>query len=285
MDAVIAKKSDVHAHAAPRHRVVLVSESSCCLLEHFFVMFKTQFPAGTFAIESAPFATTRDKVLSVLDAIKEGIVCYWFGNVDLKALFLTECERRKLPAWDIFGPTLEFLQAATGTRANWSASALHATNSEYHNRMLALEFSLQHDDSRRIETLAEAEIVIAGVSRVSKSPNALYLAYRGFKVANVTIVPEQGLPPELACHEQQNVVALTIEARRLAEIRARRFREWNMGEMDYWDPREVSREVQAARRLYDERGWPVIDVTHRAVEETSALILKALGLRLKVFEN
>ncbi|MBI4880184.1 MAG: kinase/pyrophosphorylase [Planctomycetes bacterium] len=285
MDAMTAARRSASAAAASRHRVYLVSESSCCLLEHFFVMFKTQFPAATFAVESAPFTTTKDKILSVLEGIKEGLVCYWFGNVDLKALFLTECERRKLPAWDIFGPTLEFLQAATGTRANWSASALHATNSEYYSRMLALEFSLQHDDSRRIETLSEAEIVIAGVSRVSKSPNALYLAYRGFKVANVTIVPEQGLPPELERHEKQNVVVLTVEARRLAESRARRFREWNMGEMNYWDPREVSREVQAARRLYDERSWPVIDVTERAVEETGALILKALGLRLKVFEN
>ena len=107
----------------------------------------------------------------------------------------------------------------------------------------------------------------------------LFLAYRGFKVANISMVPSAGLPPELEKHRSQNVVAFTVEPQKLAEIRKRRFADWKIEESPYEDLQSVVREVQEAERIYGEKGWPVINTTGLAVEETSTLCLSALRLK------
>lgn len=268
-----------------KYLLYLISDSSGNLLEHFFNAILTQFPREQFEIRTIPFVKDRKGLCAELDPRRPGVVFHAVVSAELKSAVAEECQKRKLPAWDVTGPTVDYLEKTTGIRMAAVPAPLHSTSDiAYRGRVEALEFALQHDDNRRIDELGKADIILVGLSRVSKSPNALFLAYRGFRVANVSFVPSQGLPEPLARHTRKNVVALTLQPKQLAEIRKRRFHEWQVELFEYQDLPAVIREVMEAEKIYKERGWPVIDTTYLAVEETSALILTKLKLKPKFFE-
>lgn len=270
---------------AKKFFLYLISDSSGNLLEHFFGAILTQFEKEKFDIQTFPFVDSESKLKNTLKNVKRGIVFHALVSPQLKTLIFKECERKKIPSWDATGPTVEFLEKTTGISAAKIPLPVHSTSDVgYRGRVEALEFALQHDDNRRIDELEKADIILAGISRVSKSPNALFLAYRGFRVANVSIVPSQGLPEPLARHKRKNVVALTLQPRRLAEIRERRFHEWKLASFEYEELESVIHEVMKAEKIYKEKGWPVIDTTDLAVEETSALVLAKLNLKPKILE-
>lgn len=268
-----------------KFRIFLLSDSSGNLLEHLFNAVLTQFHREQFEVKTLPFIKDKEQLEKATKQIHGGIVFHAFVSGDLKKQITGECEKRKIPVWDVTGSTVEFLEKTTGTRAASDPHLLHSTSdAAYRGRVEALEFALQHDDNRRIDELEKADIILVGVSRVSKSPNALFLAYRGFRVANISIVPSQGLPEPLARHTRKNVVALTLQPKQLAEIRKRRFEKWKLESFDYEELQSVVREVMDAEKIYRQKGWPVIDTTELAVEETSALVLAQLQLKPKVFE-
>lgn len=260
----------------------LISDASGNLLEHFFKAVLTQFPKSKFQTETLPFIRNSQELHKALDLVSSGIVFHAFSSQEMKTAAQQECESRKLPCWDVTGPTVLFLEKASGVKSSKTPKPIHPVDDEYRNRMRAVEFTMQHDDSRRIETIDQAEIILVGISRVSKSPTSLFLAYRGFRVANISIVPEQGLPEELEKYSGKNVVALTIQPKKLAEIRGRRFKDWHVDNLPYQDLQEVIREVVEAEKIYKKKGWPVIDTTDLAVEETSAHILQEIHLKPKV---
>lgn len=268
-----------------RHSVHLFSDSSGNLIEHLIGAVLTQFPEKAFGIVTHPFMNTESLLRRTVSRIDKGIVCHALVDPKLKALITVECARRQLRCADVTGPTVQFLEAATGLRAALVPKPVHVLDARYMGRMAALEFAMQHDDNRRLERLGDAEVVLVGVSRVSKSPNAIFLAYRGYRVANVALVPSEGLPSPLKRHRRRNVVALTMQPRRLAEIRRERFAGWDLGDFAYADMQAVIHEVRDAATIYEKRRWPVIDTTNRAIEETSTLILKALNLRSRIMRD
>jgi len=142
-----------------------------------------------------------------------------------------------------------------------------------------MEFTLEHDDSLGLSTLGETDVVIVGVSRVSKSPTALYLGSRGYKVANVSISPQAGFPKVLAKISKKKIVAFTTQPKRLHEIRVERARRMGAAGTDYDDLDKIIEEVMAAEAEYRARGYPIIDVTNLTIEQTAAWILDALKLR------
>ena len=139
---------------------------------------------------------------------------------------------------------------------------------------------MEHDDGLGLGTLRDADVVIVGVSRVSKSPTSLYLASRGFKVANVSIAPETGFPKELARISKKKIVAFTTQPKRLHEIRTERAKRMGSEGTSYHDLSGVIAEVMAAEAEYRKRGYAMIDVTHLTIEQTAAQIVEALGLRV-----
>ncbi len=270
--------------AQKKIRLCLISDSSGNLLEHFFNAVLTQFPRHAFTVQTFPFVKNEKVLCETVQKIRHGRVFHGLISHKLKAVAARECRKRGISCWDVTGPTVDFIEKVTGLKSSRVPKPLHALDAGYLSRIAALEFTMQHDDSRSVEDLERAQIILVGVSRVSKSPNALFLAYRGFRVANISIVPSQGLPLLLEEHTRKNVVALTLQPRRLKEIRDRRFADWNLAEMNYNDRQNVIREVMEAEAIYKSKGWPVIDTTELAVEETSAMILSELHLRPKVFE-
>jgi hypothetical protein len=151
----------------------------------------------------------------------------------------------------------------------------------YFARVDAIQFTIAHDDGIGWENWEEADIILAGVSRTSKTPTSIYLANRGFKVANIPLVPESPPPPKLFTLEHPLVVGLTTSSDRLIQIRRNRLLSLNQApETDYVDLEAVNAELAFARRMFADNGWPVIDVTRRSIEETAYAIVKLCNQRI-----
>jgi regulator of PEP synthase PpsR (kinase-PPPase family) len=157
----------------------------------------------------------------------------------------------------------------------------HLLDNEYFARIDAMTFALNHDDGQSSWGLNDADVILVGVSRTSKTPTCIYLANRGIKAANVPIVPGVALPPELAAASRPLIVGLTNDPERLIQVRRNRLSMLHQDEStDYTDIEAVRSEVTQARRLFAQNHWPVIDVSRRSIEETAAAILKLLARRL-----
>jgi hypothetical protein len=193
----------------------------------------------------------------------------------------TTCRRLNLPVVSVLDPVMDMLQEYIGETATHRPGRQYVMNSDYFKRIDAMHYVLQHDDGQAQPGLAEADVILVGVSRSSKTPTCFFLANRGIKAANVPLVPHAGLPAGL---ENANcpVVGLAIEAQALIDIRRYRLRMIGTGSQTgavrqsdtaYVDEEAVKAELLWARRLCNRNGWPVIDVTRRSIEETAATVL------------
>jgi [pyruvate, water dikinase]-phosphate phosphotransferase / [pyruvate, water dikinase] kinase len=221
-----------------------------------------------------------------LDRVLEGIehepgpVLFTLVDRSLRHALEETCGRLGLACLSVLDPVMEVLQGAIGVRAREKRAAQHVLDADYFRRIDAMHFVLSHDDGQGVAGIAQADVVLVGVSRSSKTPTCFYLANRGIKAANVPIVPGAPMPPELD-DAPCPIVGLTIETNALIEIRRHRLRLIGAGGVRqdtniYIDPDSVKAEILAARRLCTQRGWPVIDVTRRSIEETAATVLQLM---------
>jgi hypothetical protein len=190
------------------------------------------------------------------------------------------CQRLGVEMLSPLEPVMDLLQASLGERAREKRGAQHVMDADYFRRIDAMHYVLAHDDGQGTAGIHEADVCLVGVSRSSKTPTCFYLANRGIKAANVPIVPGAPLPGELD-DAPCPVVGLHIEANALIEIRRHRLRligghGVRQDTTDYVDHDSVKAEILAARRLCTSRGWPVIDVTRRSIEETAATVLQLM---------
>jgi len=221
-----------------------------------------------------------------LDRVLEGLrhepgpVLFTLVDRSLRHALEEACERLGVPCLSVLDQVMDLLQGQTGMQAREKRAAQHVMDADYFRRIDAMHYVLSHDDGQGVAGIAEADVCLVGVSRSSKTPTCFYLANRGIKAANVPIVPGAPLPPELD-DPPCPVVGLTIEAHALIEIRRHRLRLIGAAGVrqdsnDYIDPESVKAEILAARRLCAQRGWPVIDVTRRSIEETAATVLQLM---------
>ena len=214
------------------------------------------------------------RVLAHVEA-EPGVVMFTLVDPQLRTLLHEECRRIDVPSIALLDPAIVALSGFLGVESRNQPGRQHVMDEAYLKRIEAMNYALGHDDGRSPATLGEADIVLVGVSRTSKTPTCFYLANRGLKAANVPVVPACPLPPELGALEDALVVGLTCHPEQLIDVRRSRMRMiGDIGETGYVDPLEVEEEVKQARRLFAESGWPVIDVTHRSIEETAAAILQ-----------
>lgn len=207
-----------------------------------------------------------------------GIVLHTIIDADLRAALEQGCATLDQPCIAALDPLGMALSRYLGAPLTTRVGAQYALDTDYFNRMEALSYALGHDDGQGSRDLARADVVLVGVSRTSKTPTCIYLAHRGVKAANVPLVPGAALPETLETLEGVPVVGLTVSPDRLMEIRRARLRSLNESrESAYVDIDLVRAEIVAARRLFDRRGWPVIDVTRRSVEETAAAVIDLLS--------
>ena len=205
-----------------------------------------------------------------------GPVLFTLVDPELRRILQDGCQRISVPCVSILDAVVDTLSAYLGTAiARPRPGGQHELDAAYFDRIEAMNFTIAHDDGQMVETLHEADIVLLGVSRTSKTPTSLYLANRGYKTANIPIVPSVDLPTELFRLTDPFVIGLTNDPNRLIQIRQNRILMLNQRDnTDYVDLEQVRQEVQSARRLFAKRGWPVIDVTRRSIEETAAAVLQ-----------
>jgi len=225
-----------------------------------------------------PLVRTSKQLDRVLMEIEEspGIVLYTLLDKELIGKLEGKCREFNIPYLSILGPVLGLFQAYLGATESHRIGAQHTLNSEYFKRIDALNYTMLHDDGQHTEGLEDADVVLVGVSRTSKTPTSIYLANRGIRTANVPLVPGIPLPHQLETLKKPLVVSLHATPARLIQVRQNRL--LSMGAApaneEYIDKQAVADEVAHARRLSAKFSWAQLDVTRRSIEETAAAIMK-----------
>ncbi len=215
-----------------------------------------------------------DRIVEDL-AANPGLVLYTLVNDETRRRLEERCRALGLPHVAPLDSVNAALEDRLGVEAKARPGRQHAMDEAYFARVDAIQFTIAHDDGIAWEDWEQADIVLAGVSRSSKTPTSIYLANRGYKVANIPLVMESPPPPLLFALRRPMIVGLTTAPRRLVEIRRNRLLSLNQKpETAYVDEERVEQEVAFARRMFADNGWPVIDVTRRSIEETAAAVIK-----------
>ena len=226
-------------------------------------------------------AASLDDALAVI-AEEPGLVFHTVVEADLRARLERRCHEIGVLAVPFLDPLLSTLTAYFGKAAAMRTGAQHAVDERYYGRVAALDFALAYDDGHLAERLREADAVLIGVSRTSKTPTCVYLAVRGIKAANVPLIPGNKPPRALLDLDEKGplIVGLTAKPSRLAQIRQNRIEALSHDrQTDYADLDAIKREVIEARQLMERLACPIIDVTRRSIEETSAAILQLVDAR------
>jgi [pyruvate, water dikinase]-phosphate phosphotransferase / [pyruvate, water dikinase] kinase len=206
-----------------------------------------------------------------------GVVIHTIVDDKLRAALEEGCRQLDMPCIPALDPLVSALSRYLGAAITSRVGVQHALDTDYFNRMDALNYAIGHDDGQGGQDLEQADVVLVGVSRTSKTPTCIYLAHRGVRAANVPLVPHRPPPEKLFQLKKALVVGLTLTPDRLVQIRRNRLLNLKeTRESTYTDPEGVREEIVRARRLFEKQGWPVIDVTRRSVEETAAAVLNIL---------
>jgi regulator of PEP synthase PpsR (kinase-PPPase family) len=221
-----------------------------------------------------------DRVLTEIENAP-GIVLYTLLDPALTERLEKTCSDLGVPYLSILGPVLNLFQAYLGGETKPRVGAQHVLNADYFKRIDALNYTMLHDDGQHIDDMEQADVVLVGVSRTSKTPTSIYLANRGVKTANFPLIPGMLVPAKLEALAQPLVVGLTASPERIVQIRQNRLlglRAQHEAD-DYVDRQAVAAEIAAARKLCGKHNWPIIDVTRRSIEETAAEVMALLADR------
>jgi regulator of PEP synthase PpsR (kinase-PPPase family) len=230
-----------------------------------------------------PLVRSQKQLERALAEIEEapGIVLFTLLEKDLVGRLEAKCQEINVPSLSIIGPVMQLFQAYLGSATTGRVGAQHTLNAEYFKRIDALNYTMMHDDGQHVEGLEEADVVLVGVSRTSKTPTSIYLANRGIRTANVPLVPGIPIPHQLETLKKPLVVSLHATPERLIQVRQNRLLSMGAGagNDDYIDRQSVTDEVTFARRLSVKFNWQLLDVTRRSIEETAAAVMKLFADR------
>ena len=266
----------------------IIADSTGNLASHMVNAILTQFADLTVKKKFHLVDSAKDDLSPILKAVpkKNHMILHALVCPKAKETVDEFCEAKGIPHFDLTGSLVQFISDHTGAKAINEKTRLHRTEEGYFHRIRAMEFTAQHDDSRRIKTAGQGDIVILGLSRSSKSPTATFLGSMGYRVANISLAPEVGLPPEVKKVAKKKLVGLTMQPKRLHEIRNLRFEEFHgkiakekLPELSYGDIKSVIHEVMWVEEVYADLGIPVINVTDLTVEQTASRVLRALSIK------
>jgi regulator of PEP synthase PpsR (kinase-PPPase family) len=204
-----------------------------------------------------------------------GVLLMSVVDEDLRAEFERRCTERGIPHVSVLDPVVDLLGRILGKPMRNRPGGQRQLDTAYFDRMAAVDFAVRHDDGLNMAELHDADILLVGVSRTSKTPTSMYLAHRGYKVANYALVPGVPFPAHYIDRLKLFVVGLTNDPKRLSVVRkTRQIAQSDESNVTYTDLERITEEVRDARRLFARNQWPVIDVTRRSVEETAAAVIQ-----------
>lgn len=258
----------------------LVSDSTGETLHSVARACMAQFEGVTPIEKFWNLIRTEKQLDKVIQGVKDypGPVLFTIINRDLRKSLRRRCKELEIPCIPILDPVMRELSSYLGKPIAGMPGLQHIMDQAYFDRIEAVDFSIHHDDGQSLETIEDAEIILVGVSRTSKTPTSLYLANRGIPTANIPLVPGVETPSQFFEIEGPFYVGLTEAADRLVEIRKNRLKtdgenDLRLSQNEYLSRDAIDEEVRKARKLFSKYRWPVIDVTKRSVEETAAEIL------------
>jgi [pyruvate, water dikinase]-phosphate phosphotransferase / [pyruvate, water dikinase] kinase len=266
-------------------RIFTVSDGGGATAEAVADAVTVQFPGVEFTIERFAGVRTREQVLSAVREAERhgGIIVHTVVMTEIRRLLLRECRQRGLEHVDLIGPLMGQVSQKVEMRPLLRPGVSRGLSDDYFQRIEAIQYTVQHDDGQGMEALDEADIVLVGVSRASKTPLSVFLSMRGWKVANVPIVPGVDPPASLTQIDQRKVVGLTISKEELVQIRKNRVE--SLGSSvggDYDNPDKIAEELAYCRRIF-RKGypWPIVDITGKSIEESAKEVISLVeGQRL-----
>lgn len=223
--------------------------------------------------------TQMTKVLKHIEN-EPGIVVFTLIDPEMKKQLELGCKKIGVLFVSILDPVLSSMQTIFDEEGDHEIGRQHNLNAEYFERIKAIQFAMDYDDGQKINNVSESDIVLVGVSRTSKTPTCMYLANRGYKVANIPLVPGQDFPIKDLKKTNTFFVGLICDPKNLSDIRQNRLKLMNENRgIDYADMQSVKEEVINSRKLFRKNNWPIIDVTRRSIEETAASIIQIYNLK------
>lgn len=265
-----------------KHHLYLISDATGETVRSIARACAVQFEDVEVVEHVWPMVRSKRALQTVFEELEAapGLILYTMLDKELREALKAFCRQKNLTAISVIEPFINAMATYFGAASRDQPGRQHAMDAEYFTRIDAINYVMTHDDGQAVDTLKLADVILVGVSRTSKTPTCIYLANRGIKAANVPIVPNSPLPPQLFEARDALIVGLTEDPMRLVQIRRNRLRLLNQGqETDYTDMEAIKDEIAFARRLFTKHGWPVIDVTRRSIEETAAAILQIYSQR------
>ncbi len=266
-----------------KYNVYLVSDSTGETLDRIFLSLKSQF--SNFDYEKKEFAFVRteqqiDKIIKECINRENPLILYTIVETKLAKYISNQSNSNKVPCFGILGNLILSFSKLLNQKAIHKPSAQHVLDDDYYKRIEAIQFTMSHDDGKRVDDINNADVILLGVSRTSKTPTSIYLANRGYKTINIPLVLKNKVPKDILENKKVCVVGLVADPERLADIRRNRVAIMKDHKLkEYTDINFIRKEVDDSKSLFKKNNWPIIDVTRKSVEETAASILKIIEIK------
>ena len=265
------------------YKVYQVSDSTGETLDRIFLAIKAQF--SNFDCKTIHYSFTRtnnqiEKIISKSKTEKNVIILYTIVDKNLAKYIVNETKKNNIPCFEVLGSLITDFSKLLKQEASRKPSGQHVLDDEYYKRIEAVQFTMSHDDGKKISDLDNSDVILVGVSRTSKTPTSIYLANRGYKVANIPLVPDKDMPTQLIESSKKTcVVGLVCDVTRLLDVRRNRIQSMHEDRpVNYTSEKKIFNELEKSKQLFKKYNWPIIDVTRKSVEETAASIIKILDI-------
>ena len=265
------------------YQVYQLSDSTGETLDRIFLAIKVQF--SNFNCKTIHYSFTRtknqiDKIISKSKSEKNIIILYTIVDNNLVKYLTGETQKNNIPCFEVLGSLISDFSKLLKQEASRKPSGQHALDEEYYKRIEAVQFTMSHDDGKIISDLNKSDIILIGISRTSKTPTSIYLANRGYKVANIPIIPNKNIPTQLIEGSKKTcIIGLVCDVIRLLDVRRNRIQSMHEDRPgDYTNEKEILTELENSKKLFKKYNWPIINVTRKSVEETAASIIKILDI-------
>ena len=265
------------------YQVYQVSDSTGETLDRIFISLKAQFPDFQSKTIHYSFTRTKNQVDKIIVKSKEEknvIILYTIVDNELSKYLVEQTKKNNVPSFEVLGNLISDFSRLLKQEATRIPSGHHALDKEYYKRIEAVQFTMSHDDGKIINDIDKSDVILMGISRTSKTPTAIYLANRGYKVSNIPIIPNKDLSDDIIKRSKKTyVVGLVCDVDRLLDVRRNRIQSMHEDRpYNYTSEKEIVSELEKSKKLFKKYNWPIIDVTRKSVEETAASIIKTLDI-------
>ena len=263
--------------------IIIISDSAGDTAFNNAVAAAAQFPDAQINYRRYPFIINKEKLEDTFAEIVQYpnlLLIYSLVKDEMQIPVIHFVREHQIQSVDILSPAIESIQKLTGLKPQQRIGAQHKMNQKYFDRISAMEFAVMYDDGKDPKGFLEADVVLLGVSRTSKTPLSLFLANKNLKVANLPLVPDTHIPKEIYQIDPKKIIGLTNDLSVLNEIRRERMISYGLNpDTSYSNIDAIKKELDSAQKLYDQLGCFVINVAHRSIEETAAIIMNHLGVQ------